>query len=138
MKCRFLVLIVKIRMAFPSLPMISKTCLCRQMGSSFPLPSTTVPIRQRLKISLIGSLDLKATFGIPSRCCCWQLMTVIGVPKPFWSKLTTELHFQKNPYKIPIFSLPNFQKNFDENKGILDSKLEAQFQNALAVFVEQL
>ena len=33
---------------------------------------------------------------------------------------------RKNPYKIPIFSLPNFQKNFCENKGILDSKLESQ------------
>ena len=45
---------------------------------------------------------------------------------------------RKNPYKITIFSLPNFQKNFCENKGILDSKLESQFQKALAVFVEQL
>lgn len=45
---------------------------------------------------------------------------------------------RKNPYEIPIFSLPNFQKNFCENKGILDSKLESQFQKALAVFVEQL
>ena len=45
---------------------------------------------------------------------------------------------RKNPYKIPIFSLPNFQKNFCENKGILDSKFESKFQKALAVFVEQL
>ena len=45
---------------------------------------------------------------------------------------------RKNPYEIPSFSLPNFPINFDENKGILDSKLESLFQNALAVFVGQL
>lgn len=45
---------------------------------------------------------------------------------------------RKNPYDIPHFSLPNFPKTFDDNKGILDSKLESQFQNALAVFVGQL
>ena len=45
---------------------------------------------------------------------------------------------RKNPYEIPHFSLPNFPKTFDENKGILDTELEAQFQNALAVFVGQL
>jgi len=45
---------------------------------------------------------------------------------------------RNNPYDIPSFSLPNFPKTFDENKGILDSKLETQFQNALAVFVGQL
>jgi len=45
---------------------------------------------------------------------------------------------RKNPYDISHFSLPNFPTNFDENKGILDSKLEAQFQKALTVFVGQL
>ena len=45
---------------------------------------------------------------------------------------------RNNPYYIPRFSLPNFPINFDENKGIMDSKLEAQFQNALAVFIGQL
>jgi hypothetical protein len=45
---------------------------------------------------------------------------------------------RKNPYDISHFSLPNFPINFDENKGILDSKLEAQFQNALTVFLGQL
>ena len=45
---------------------------------------------------------------------------------------------RKNPYDISHCSLPNFPINFDENKGILDSKLEAQFQKALTVFVGQL
>ena len=45
---------------------------------------------------------------------------------------------RKNPYEVPSFSLPNFPVNFDENKGILDSKLEFQFQNALSVFIVQL
>ena len=45
---------------------------------------------------------------------------------------------RKNPYEVPSFSLPNFPLNFDENKGILDSKLEFQFQNALSVFIVQL
>jgi len=45
---------------------------------------------------------------------------------------------RKNPYDIPSFSLPNFPKTFDNNKGILDSKLESQFQNALAIFLGQL
>jgi hypothetical protein len=45
---------------------------------------------------------------------------------------------RKNPYDVPHFSLPNFSKTFDQNKGILDSKLEAQFQNALSIFVGQL
>jgi len=45
---------------------------------------------------------------------------------------------RKNSYDVPHFSLPNFSKTFDQNKGILDSKLEAQFQNALSIFVGQL
>lgn len=45
---------------------------------------------------------------------------------------------RKNPYDVPHFSLPNFSKTFDQNKGILESTLEAQFQNALSIFVGQL
>ena len=45
---------------------------------------------------------------------------------------------RKSPYEVPSFSLPNFPINFDENEGILDSKLEFQFQNALSVFIVQL
>ena len=109
MRCLFLVLIAKTRMAFLSLLMISKTCLCRQMGSSSPLPSTTVPIRRHLKISLIGSLVFRATFGIPSPCCCWQPMMVIGVPKPFWNKPTTESQ-GKTPTIFRIFHFQIFRK----------------------------
>ena len=109
MRCPFLALIVKTRMAFPSLPMILKTCLCRQMGSSSPLPNTTVPIRQRLKISLIGSLDLRVIFGIPSQCCCWQPMMVIGVPKLSWNKPTTESQ-GKILMRFPVFPFQIFRK----------------------------
>jgi NAD(P)H-dependent FMN reductase len=45
---------------------------------------------------------------------------------------------RKNPYDVPHFSLPNFSKTFDQNKGFLESTLEAQFQNALSIFVGQL
>jgi hypothetical protein len=46
---------------------------------------------------------------------------------------------RKNPLRCPAFFPSKFsEKPLMNNKGILDSKLEAQFQNALAVFVEQL
>jgi len=35
---------------------------------------------------------------------------------------------------LPKFSLPFFSKNFDENNGIKDSKLNEQFQNTISDF----
>ena len=32
-----------------------------------------------------------------------------------------------NPYEIPVFSLPNFNKNFHIEKAILDEKLDIKF-----------
>ena len=43
-----------------------------------------------------------------------------------------------NPYKIPIFSLPNFNKNFDKHKGITNKDLNDEFHGALKVFISNL
>ena len=43
-----------------------------------------------------------------------------------------------NPYKIPTFSLPNFNKNFDKHKGIINHDLNDEFQDALKVFISNL
>ena len=43
-----------------------------------------------------------------------------------------------NPHKIPTFSLPNFNKNFDKHKGITDNYLNDEFQMALKVFISNL
>ena len=43
-----------------------------------------------------------------------------------------------NPHKIPTFSLPNFNKNFDKHKGITDNHLNDEFQMALKVFISNL
>ena len=43
-----------------------------------------------------------------------------------------------NPHKIPTFSLPNFNKNFDKYKGITDNHLNDEFQMALKVFISNL
>ena len=43
-----------------------------------------------------------------------------------------------NPYQIPIFSLPNFEKNFTEEKGILKKDLKKEFEKALSLFVSNI
>jgi chromate reductase len=43
-----------------------------------------------------------------------------------------------NPYKIPTFSLPNFSKNFDKHKGIINHDLNDEFQDAFKVFISNL
>ena len=43
-----------------------------------------------------------------------------------------------NPHKIPTFSLPNFNKNFDKHKGITDNYLNDEFQMTLKVFISNL
>ena len=41
-------------------------------------------------------------------------------------------------YQIPIFSLPNFEKNFTEEKGILKKDLKKEFEKALSLFVSNI
>ena len=43
-----------------------------------------------------------------------------------------------NPHEIPIFSLPNFNKNFDKDNGIINNELNGKFQKALEVFVSNI
>ena len=43
-----------------------------------------------------------------------------------------------NPHEIPIFSLPNFYDNFDNQKGIIDKELNDSFTNSLKVFISNL
>ena len=40
--------------------------------------------------------------------------------------------------KIPVFSLPNFDQNFDKEKGIIDEKLNSRFKKSLHLFESQL
>ena len=42
-----------------------------------------------------------------------------------------------NPH-IPIFSLPSFNENFDDSEGITNTELQAGFDEALALFLNQL
>ena len=43
-----------------------------------------------------------------------------------------------NPFEIPIFSLPNFNKNFHIEKGILDEKLDIKFRESLKIFISNI
>ena len=43
-----------------------------------------------------------------------------------------------NPYQIPTFSLPNFEKNFDADKGILNKDIKNEFEKALSLFVSNI
>jgi len=43
-----------------------------------------------------------------------------------------------NPHDIPIFSLPEFNKNFNPDTGIINIELQQKFKAALEVFSEQL
>ena len=43
-----------------------------------------------------------------------------------------------NPHNIPIFSLPEFNKNFNSDTGIINIELQQKFKAALEVFSEQL
>ena len=43
-----------------------------------------------------------------------------------------------NPYEIPVFSLPNFNKNFHIEKGILDEKLDIKFRESLKIFISNI
>ena len=43
-----------------------------------------------------------------------------------------------NPYQIPTFSLPNFEKNFDAKKGILNKDIKNEFEKALSLFVSNI
>ena len=43
-----------------------------------------------------------------------------------------------NTNKIPYFSLPNFNKNFNKDLGIMDENLNKKFIDALSIFIESL
>ena len=43
-----------------------------------------------------------------------------------------------NPHKIPTFSLPNFNKNFNNKKGVLNNKLREEFKKSFQVFLSNL
>ena len=43
-----------------------------------------------------------------------------------------------NPHSIPTFSLPNFDDNFEINKGITNSKLNKEFKKSLELFTLNL
>ena len=43
-----------------------------------------------------------------------------------------------NPHSIPTFSLPNFDDNFEINRGITNSKLNNQFKKSLELFILNL
>jgi hypothetical protein len=45
---------------------------------------------------------------------------------------------RESPLKIPVFSLPNFDQNFDKEKGIIDEKLNSRFKKSLHLFESQL
>ncbi len=46
--------------------------------------------------------------------------------------------FRGNPHSIPTFSLPNFDDNFEINKGITNSKLNKEFKKSLELFILNL
>ena len=54
-----------------------------------------------------------------------------------FSKLPIQ-KFLENPFEIPIFSLPNFNKNFHIEKGILDEKLDIKFRESLKIFISNI
>ena len=43
-----------------------------------------------------------------------------------------------NPYQIPTFSLPNFEKNFTEEEGILNKDIKNEFEKALSLFISNV
>ena len=43
-----------------------------------------------------------------------------------------------HPFEIPIFSLPNFNKKFHIEKGILDEKLDIKFRESLKIFISNI
>ena len=45
---------------------------------------------------------------------------------------------RESPLKTPVFSLPNFDQNFDKEKGIIDEKLNSRFKKSLHLFESQL
>ena len=48
---------------------------------------------------------------------------------------TAHSRFSRNyKFKIPFFSLPNFNKNFDSAEGIIDIRLNQDFQEVLIDF----
>ena len=58
--------------------------------------------------------------------------SLYNINKIAGNKIISDIHL--GDWGMPVAQIINFC----ENKGILDSKLESQFQKALAVFVEQL
>ena len=42
------------------------------------------------------------------------------------------------PFEIPILSLPNFNKNFHIDKGILDEELDIKFRKSLKIFISNI
>ena len=57
-------------------------------------------------------------------------------------KQSLKLHIKEfqegNPHSIPTFSLPNFDDNFEINKGITNSKLNKEFKKSLELFTLNL
>ena len=58
------------------------------------------------------------------------------------ARLVLEIAYKRisrgNPFNIPTFSLPNFNENFDQKKGITNSKLKERLFHELKLFERNL
>ena len=43
-----------------------------------------------------------------------------------------------NPFTIPTFSLPEFNHNFELDKGIINKELNENFRNSLSTFISNI
>ena len=43
-----------------------------------------------------------------------------------------------NPFTIPTFSLPEFNHNFEFDKGIINKELNENFRNSLSTFISNI
>ncbi len=50
----------------------------------------------------------------------------------------THLRLSRDNPHIPIFSLPSFNENFDDNEGITNTELRTGFDETLEIFLKQL
>ena len=44
----------------------------------------------------------------------------------------------ENNNQIPIFSLPKYKENFDQERGITDRELMDKFESSLKIFIKNL
>ena len=66
------------------------------------------------------------------------LATSTGVRGAITVLELAHLRLSRDNPNIPVFSLPSFAENFKADKGIVNSKLRAEFEKALTVFGAQL